>query len=238
MKIGLFDSGIGGLNVLKEFINTYPNNNYIFYGDTLNIPYGDKNKETLLELSSNIIKFFEKKEVDLIVIACGTVSSNCYNELKKITSIEIIDIISPTINYLKKRKLDNILLFGTNKTVNSHIFKNNINNITEVATPEFVPMLENNNIDLKIIEKYLKKYNNFNTIVLGCTHYPLLIKYFKKYVSDKTIFIDMGKILVNSINITNSNNYNLELFFTKIDNNLIKNINKIIDTQYEINLVE
>ena len=73
MKIGLFDSGIGGLNVLKEFILKYPNNEYLYYGDTLNVPYGDKDKDTLLKLTSKIIDFFVSKEVDLIIVACGTV---------------------------------------------------------------------------------------------------------------------------------------------------------------------
>ena len=237
MKIGLFDSGIGGLNVLKEFINKYPNNKYIFYGDTLNIPYGDKNKDELLKLASNIINFFEEKQVDLIIIACGTVSSTCYHELQSITSIPILDIISPTINYLKKSNFKNILLFGTNRTINSHIFKNNINNIIEVATPEFVPMLENNKIDIKIIENYLKDYQNMDAIILGCTHYPLLVDYFKKYISSRTILIDMGKIIVNSINIGNNSSYSLELYFTKFDNNLKENINKIIKNEYSIHLI-
>ena len=76
MRIGVFDSGIGGLTVLKTLIKKYPNNEYIYYGDTKNLPYGNKSIEELKELSSNIIEFLLKKEVDIIVIACGTISSN------------------------------------------------------------------------------------------------------------------------------------------------------------------
>ncbi len=234
MKIGLFDSGIGGLNVLKEFIKKYPNNEYIYYGDTLNVPYGEKDKETLLNLSTNIIHFFEEIKVDLIVIACGTVSSNCYSELKMKTSIPIIDIITPTIFYLKKLNLKSILLFGTKKTVESHIFKNSINNIIEVATTEFVPMIESNKIDIKVIENYLKKYSNINALVLGCTHYPILVKEFKKYLNKNTLIIDMGKVLVDGLNISNNKNYSLTLYFTKIDKVLLKNIENIIKTPYNI----
>ena len=97
-------------------------------------------------------------------------------------------------------------------------------------------MLENNKIDLNIIKNYLIDYQDIDGIILGCTHYPLLIKYFKKYVNNKTIFFDMGKILVNNINITNNSNYKLELYFTKIDNNLINNINRIIKTKYDLKL--
>ena len=124
MRIGLFDSGVGGLNVLKEFIKKYPNNTYYYYGDTKNVPYGDKDKETLLKLSTNIIRFFEQKQVDLIVIACGTISASCYNELKKITNIKIIDIITPVISYLTSLKEKNISVFATKRTIESHIFKN------------------------------------------------------------------------------------------------------------------
>ena len=161
MKIGLFDSGIGGLNVLKEFINAYPNNIYIYYGDTLNVPYGEKTKEELFDLSSKIVNFFEEKEVDLIVIACGTVSSTCLEKLRSITSIPIFDIISPTINYLKKKNLNGILVFGTKRTIDSHIFKDNINNVIEVKTPEFVIMLENNKIDSLVIKKYVSEFNMY-----------------------------------------------------------------------------
>ncbi|MBR3661105.1 MAG: glutamate racemase [Bacilli bacterium] len=237
MKIGMFDSGIGGLNVLKEFINKYPNNHYYYYGDTLNVPYGDKDKDTLLEFSSRIVNFFEEIKVDLIIIACGTVSSTCLNELRNITTIPILDIISPTINYLKKINLEKIVVLGTNRTINSHIFKNSLNNLVEVATPEFVPMLENNSIDTDIIKKYVVEFKNYDAIVLGCTHYPLLILELKKYVSSNTIMIDMGKVIVDSMNISSKDTYNLDLYFTKIDDNLRKNIEKIIKSTYKIHLV-
>ena len=234
MRIGLFDSGLGGLNVLKEFIKNYPNNQYIYYGDTKNIPYGEKDKEVLMKLALKIINFFEEKKVDLIVIACGTVSSNCYNELKKKTNIKIIDIISPTIKYLKKQKFDKLLVFGTNKTIESHIFKKEIKNIIEVATPEFVMMIENNKIKSKIIKKYLKDYKDISGLVLGCTHYPLLIKEFKRNLNKKVKIIDMGKVLVDGLNISNDSKYSLELYFTKIDDKLKSNIKRIIKRKYSL----
>ena len=82
MRVGMFDSGIGGLTVLNSFLKYHPNNEYIYYGDTLNVPYGTKTKEELFELSTKIIRFLENKNVDIIVIACGTVSSNIYEKLK------------------------------------------------------------------------------------------------------------------------------------------------------------
>ena len=234
MKIGMFDSGVGGLNVLKEFIKVYPNNQYYYYGDTKNIPYGDKDKETLLKLSINIIKFFIEKNVDLIIIACGTISSTCIKELRNITTIPILDIISPTIQYLKKNPANKILVFGTKRTIENHIFKNNLTNVIEVSTPEFVPMIENNHVDTLIIKSYLKNYIDIDILVLGCTHYPLLINEFKKYLKDETKILDMGKILVNTIPLKNNSVSSIKLYFTKIDTVLEENIKKIIKTSYTI----
>ena len=129
MRVGVFDSGIGGLTVLKKLKEKYPLNDYIYVGDNLNVPYGIKSKKELLKLSIDIIEFLINKKVDVIVIACGTVSSNVYKELKEKYKIKIIDIITPTINYLKKSNYKNILVFATKATINSHIFKNNIENI-------------------------------------------------------------------------------------------------------------
>ena len=238
MKIGLFDSGIGGLNVLKEFINKYPNNYYIYYGDTLNVPYGEKSKKELLSLTTKIINFFETKQVDLIIIACGTVSSTCLYDLRKMTNIPIFDVISPTINYLKKLKLKKILVFGTKRTIESHIFQNNLENVIEVKTPEFVPMIENNNIDISIIKKYFINNLEIDALVLGCTHYPLLVNEFKKNINSNTLIIDMGKILVENIIVKNNDFYQLDLYFTKIDNNLKNNIDKIIKTKFSLNLIK
>ena len=235
MKIGLFDSGLGGLNVLKELLEIYPNNEYIYYGDTLNLPYGNKSKDELLLIAKDIIKFFEEKQVNLIIIACGTMSSNCFNEIKNMTKIPVIDIISPTIKYLEKFKYKKVLVFGTIKTIESKIFSNNLNNIIEVSTPEFVPMIENNNIDENIIKNYLKDYQDIDALVLGCTHYPLLVPYFKKYLPNNIKFINMGKILLNNLSLDNKSKYSLHLYFTKIDDTLINNINKIIKTNYIIN---
>lgn len=235
MKIGLFDSGVGGLNVLSEFIKKYPNNTYYYYGDTKNVPYGEKNKETLLKLSSNIIKFFEEKQVDLIIIACGTVSSSCYHDLKKLTHVKVLDIITPTINYLNKINFSKVLVFGTKRTIESHIFKERLNsNVHEVMTPEFVPMIESFGIDTNIIKQYCMGKSDYDALVLGCTHYPILIPEFKKYFSHDILLVDMGKCLVNSLNITNNSELCVNLYFTKIDDNLKKNINNIIKCNYTL----
>lgn len=234
MKIGMFDSGIGGLTVLKEFIKKYPNNHYIYYGDTKNLPYGTKEKEELLKLVKPIISFFAKQKVDFIIIACGTISSTCFSELKKMTTIPVYDIITPTINYLNYNNYKSLAIFATNRTIDSHIFKDKLiaKDVLEIKTPEFVPMIENNKLDLSIIKNYCSQVLNHDILILGCTHYPLLINELKKYLSIP--ILNMAIPLLNSIEISNDTNFKLELYFTKIDTNLINNIQKIIKESYII----
>ena len=100
MRIGVFDSGIGGLTVLKKLIKKYPNNEYIYYGDTKNIPFGDKSLDELKFISSNIIEFLISKKVDVIVIACGTVSSNLAEYLRNKYSIPIFHLEKKFFKYL------------------------------------------------------------------------------------------------------------------------------------------
>ena len=146
MKIGLFDSGIGGLTVLKVLKEKYPYNEYIYYGDTLNLPYGNKSPKELLTLAYKDIEFLINKKVDLIVIACGTISSTCFKTLKKECPVPLVSIIDPTINYLNNSNYNNIGVIATSATINTHIFKNNIKkNVYEIETPELVSAIESNN---------------------------------------------------------------------------------------------
>ena len=220
MRVGVFDSGIGGLTVLKKLKEKYPLNDYIYVGDNLNVPYGIKSKKELLKLSIDIIEFLINKKVDVIVIACGTVSSNVYKELKEKYKIKIIDIITPTINYLKKSNYKNILVFATKATINSHIFKNNIENIKEEACVEFVPLIENDMIESIEMKNAIKKHMvECDIIVLGCTHYPLI----KHLINQKTIDI-ADNIILDS----NNGNGTINYYFSKIDDKLIKNVKMIM----------
>lgn len=228
MRVGIFDSGIGGLTVLNKLSSKYKNNDYIFFGDRINIPYGEKSKKELFDLSSKIIDFLISNEVDMIVIACGTVSSNCYKELlDKYKNINIVDIISPTVNYINNKKIDNILVIATSKTVDSHIFKNLLKDksVYEKACPFLVDMIENNK-DIKLEECINDK--KYDYVLLGCTHYPLI----KDMIKNKTI--DLGD---NIFLESNSGTGSIKLYFSKIDDNLLYNVSKILkDKKYSISL--
>ena len=237
MTIGMFDSGLGGLTVLKEFVKKYPNNTYVYYGDTKNIPYGNKTKKELIELVSKIINFFENKNVDMIIIACGTISSTCLSEIKKMTNIIVYDVISPTIEYLNRISQNKIGIFATKATISSHVFKNSLNckKVLEIATKEFVPMIENNKINLSIIKNYCNQVSLCDVLVLGCTHYPILEHEFEKNLRN-TLIINMAYPLLEKVNISNDSNLSSKviLYFTKQNDILTKNINNILDFPYKI----
>ena len=231
MRIGVFDSGIGGLTVLKNLIDRYPKNEYIYYGDTLNLPYGSKTKEELQELSKCDVEFLLSKNVDIIIIACGTVSSNCLTYLKDNYSIPIYDIISPTIKYLNNSNKTSIGIIATNATIDSHIFKNNIQKeVYEIKTPKLVPLIENNNLENinNILDEYLKEYQNkIDILVLGCTHYPIIKDHINNYFNNKIELLDMSYPLLDKL--TEDITSNINIYFSKISNDTIENTKRILN---------
>ena len=239
MRVGMFDSGLGGVNVLNEFIKIHPHNHYIYYGDTLNMPYGNKSIEDLFKIATNIIDFLIAQKVDIIIIACGTISSTCYSSLKKKYNIPIYDIISPTLDYISHSNYHNLGLIATTRTVNSNIFSNCSNIKLVKATPTFVPIIENNKIEEEqneIIETIDVFKNKIDGLILGCTHYPSLSPILNSYLN--VPLIDMGNILANSLKLTDSY-LKLDLYFSKLDNNKIININNILgNNKYNLHSVK
>ena len=234
MRIGIFDSGVGGVNVLSCLMKKYPHNEYIFFGDTKNLPYGDKTKEELKNLAFDAIDFLIFKNVDIIIIACGTISSTCYDIIKKKYNIPIYDVISPTIEYLKECRYQNIGVIGTARTIESNIFNIKNKNVLMKSTPSFVPIIENNKIYEKENEiiKELEIFKTSEILVLGCTHYPLLKEIIKKELNIKVI--DLGEVLIKKLKITNNGKHSCELYFSSIGTNLIINIENILHGDYQI----
>jgi len=234
MKIGIFDSGIGGLTVLRQIVKKYPNLQYYYFGDNLNAPYGSKDKKELINLSNRIIKFLETKEIDILIIACGTISSTILNKLR--SKALIYDIISPTINYLNQQPYQNIGVIATTNTINSNIFNKKLkHNVISKACPSLVPLIENSLSVSQCLNDYLKQLKNkIDILVLGCTHYPIIEKDIKNILKKDIMLIDMGNILADSLNIDSKTTFKARLYFSKIDHNLISNIDKIIDFNYSL----
>ncbi len=234
MRIGIFDSGIGGINVLKELVRKYPNNEYLFYGDTLNLPYGSKTINELKTYACNIIDYLIKRDVDLIIIACGTISSNCYRYLKKKYDIPIFDIVSPTIKYINNSNYEKVGVIATTRTINSKIFE--IEKVSLIkATPSFVPIIEDSLIEESRdeIRSELSIFKDkVDALVLGCTHYPSLSKTIKEYLN--VPLIDMGKCLTEVLELSLEGETVIDLYFSEISDKLISNVSNILECEYNL----
>lgn len=203
--IGIFDSGIGGLTVVKKVSEFLPNENIVYFGDTARVPYGSKSNQTVIEYSLQNAHFLVKKNVKMIVIACNTASSVALEALRKEFKIPIIGMIEPgSKNALASTNNNNIGVIGTNATVNNKAYSNQLRNLEkkvkvyEKACPLFVPFAEEGWIDhqaTKLVAKeYLSELKNYkiDTLILGCTHYPILAQIIQKVVGNKVTLIDSG----------------------------------------------
>lgn len=203
--IGVFDSGIGGLTVVKRLSSTLPNENIIYFGDTARVPYGSKSNSTVIEYSIQDTRFLLQKNVKAIIVACNTASSIAIPELRKIFDIPIIGMIEPGSRMALKQSRNKIIgVIGTRATVNNLAYSSEIkklNNKAEVfekPCPLFVPLAEegwiNHRATFEIAEEYLSELRNLriDTLVLGCTHYPILSEVIQKVIGTNVTLIDSG----------------------------------------------
>ncbi|MGN0480557.1 MAG: glutamate racemase [Lachnospiraceae bacterium] len=187
--IGVFDSGVGGLTVAREIINQIPNERIVYFGDTARVPYGSKSKDTIIRFSRQIIRFLQTEGVKAIVIACNTASAFAIDVVSKEFDMPIIGVVKPGARVAAATTKNNrIGIIGTEGTINSGIYTEFITNLRpEVkvigkACPLFVPLVEEGMTDdiitRQVIERYLSsfKQENIDSLILGCTHYPLLRK--------------------------------------------------------------
>ena len=210
-SIGVFDSGIGGLTVLKELEKQLPNENFVYLGDTLNFPYGDKTKEEIIKLSEKNIKYLISQKVKLVVIACGTATSQSLEIMKSIFDIPIIGIIEPTVLYVKKMNLEKIGVIATTGTIRSGAWEQNLKreipNIEVVnrACPLLASIAEEGKAkskeSLEAVHEYMEifKENSVDTIILGCTHYPIYDEIIKNEFSNKVNLINTGVAVATNL---------------------------------------
>ncbi len=185
--IGVFDSGIGGLTVLKEIMELLPGEDVIYFGDTARIPYGTRSKETVIKYAFQCIRFLLKKDIKAIVIACNTASALSLEEAQSDFDIPIIGVVEPGASAaMSSTKNNKIGVIGTTGTINSEAYQRRIrrllpsSEVIGVSCPLFVPIVEegweDTDVAFKTAEKYLEELNehNIDTLVMGCTHYPIL----------------------------------------------------------------
>ena len=249
--IGVFDSGVGGVTVLKELKKTLPYEDYIYIGDTASFPYGNKSKETIIELSRKRIEDLIKMNVKIIVIACGTATSQALEEMRKMFNIPIIGIIEPTVKYLKENNINRIGVIATAGTIRSRGWENNIKKaisdvkIINKACPLLAPMAEEgwteNNIAKLAIHEYLKDMDNIDALILGCTHYPLFKKVIEQELGDDVKTINTGELVANELeNYLEANNLKknkkleskVDIYLTDTECNFINVAKKLLKEDF------
>lgn len=217
--IGVFDSGIGGLTVLKKIVQILPKEKYIYYADTDNVPYGTKPKEEVKEYINNAVEFLISKEVKAIVVACNTATSIAVKELREKYTIPIIGIEPAAKPAIQNRGNKKVLIMATPTTIKEEKLKylleslNAEENVDLIAMPKLVEFAENkdfksNNVK-EYIEQQLQEYNleDYSELVLGCTHFPFFKDILSKVFPKDTQIIDGSTGVANRLkNILEENN--------------------------------
>ena len=201
--IGVFDSGVGGLTVTREIMRQLPNENVVYFGDTARVPYGSKSKNNIIRFSRQIIRFLKTKNVKAIVIACNTASALALETVKEEFDIPIIGVIVPGARAaVRETKNGQIGVLGTEATIKSETYTKEIRKLMPEAEvigkpcPLFVPLVEEGFAKHKITEEVIDIYlsdmrkSEIDTLILGCTHYPLLRSTIRKIMGDQVCLVN------------------------------------------------
>lgn len=205
--IGIFDSGLGGLTAVRQIMDIMPGEDLVYFGDTGRVPYGSKSRETIIRYTKDDIEFLLKHDIKIIIAACGTASSVALPELYGKYDIKIIGVLEPACEEaVRVSKNGRIGVIGTSGTIKSGKYTEHIKNINPKLTvisnacPMFVPIVENgyskSTVARIIAEEYLMplKKENVDTIILGCTHYPLLEDIISDIMGDGVKLINPGAL--------------------------------------------
>jgi glutamate racemase len=229
--IGVFDSGIGGLTVLREIINAVPDESTIYFGDNSRAPYGTKSRSTIIRYSLQNLRFLENKDVKMIVVACNTASAYAYEELKSRAKVPVVEVVTPGADEAcRATKNGKIGIIATKGTISTGVYKAAVEKraeelgmkdieIFQQACPLFVSLAEEGWWDTEITrltaEEYLKplKEAGIDTLVMACTHYPLLSKVIGEVMGESVVLVNTGvatakvvKGLLESEGISSGNN--------------------------------
>lgn len=196
--IGVFDSGVGGLTVVREIIRQLPDENIVYFGDTARVPYGSKSKNTIIRFSEQIIRFLKTKQVKAIVIACNTASALALDAVRDEFDVPILGVVIPGARAAVDATTNGkVGVVGTEATVQSGMYTKVIQEmnpeieVIEKACPLFVPLVEEgfkeHHVTQEVIDYYLDSMNktDIDAMILGCTHYPLLRSKIRAYMGEK-----------------------------------------------------
>lgn len=241
-RIGIFDSGLGGLSVLRELVKTNTAS-YFYFGDTLRVPYGGRKKEQIISFAEDIVDFLEGFDVDYYVIACNTISVIATDLLREKYKKSFIPITEMGI----KASLDyegDFLVLGTKTTIDSHFYKNNIEHLTsarvyEVAARKLVDLIEAGNLDKEELNPYLDEYlklaneKKLPNIILACTHYPIIRDFIEDRLTYKANIIDPAIFAAQALKDVRGEG-EVNIFMSKKTLATENLIGKIMDTSYKL----
>lgn len=201
--IGVFDSGVGGLTVAREIIRQLPNERIVYFGDTARVPYGSKSPETIIRFSRQIVRFLQTQEVKAIVIACNSASACALDVLEEEVELPIIDVVRPGAKTaLEATHNGKIGVIATEATIRSNIYKRYIEehdtsvNVVGKACPLFVPLVEEGLWEDPVTDEIAGRYLaelidiDIDTLILGCTHYPLIRSTLGRIMGDKVTLVN------------------------------------------------
>ena len=210
--IGVFDSGLGGLTILKTLSRTLPKEKLIYFGDTVNVPYGSKSKAAVTRFSLDIARFLQKQNVKLIVVACNTASALALPELQKQIAVPVIGVILPgAMKAAQCTKNGKVAVLATEATVQSKAYPRALKRLdkriraVQRACPVLVPLIEEGWVHAKGGEYIIKDYlsavtkSGADTVILGCTHYPVIKKRMAALLGKKVKLVDSAEVLAEEV---------------------------------------
>jgi glutamate racemase len=213
LKIGVFDSGFGGLTVLKALLEAVPSADYLYFGDTARLPYGSKSADTVARYACEAARFLERHGAGLLVIACNTATALALEQIRKTASVEVVGVIEPgaqraaAVSRTKKA-----VVIGTEATISSHAYQNALAKFQidshEKACPLLVPLVEEGWIDhgvtkeiagIYLAEAFADGFSAADVLLLGCTHYPLLKPVLQKVVPQGVTLVDSAESTAHAV---------------------------------------
>ncbi|MGD9595293.1 MAG: glutamate racemase [Wolinella sp.] len=212
MRVGVFDSGIGGLSVVKSLLDSHAFEEIIYFGDTARVPYGVKDSETIIRYSLEALAFLREFDIDMLIVACNTASAHALEALRQAADVDVIGVIEPGVLALENRLPDKnspILVIGTKATTSSGQYpallkEHGYTHIQSLATGLLVPLVEEGIFHGALLESALEHYFSSlavkpKAIILGCTHFPLIAKAISAYFNHEPLLIHSGEAIMQHL---------------------------------------
>jgi len=220
-KIGVFDSGVGGLTVLRALIDRIPGADYLYFGDTARLPYGSKSAATVAHYAVGAVRYLQDQGAELMVIACNTATALAFDEIKHAAGVEVIGVVEPgAAAAAAATRKHQVVVIGTEATVSSHAYRRaleaikvniniNINiKVREKSCPLFVPLVEEGWVEHRVTEQVAKIYlseafsgdaSDADVLVLGCTHYPLIKPLLRRIAPEHVTIVDSAESTAEAV---------------------------------------